>query len=65
MSKEQAVKMAKAKLYNMKSGIDGLLPLLDAGILQPEMLGAAVTTLCTKAVDELDKQFLDGDAPPL
>lgn len=60
MASEQEVKAVKGKLYNLKSGIEGLLPLIDAGILQPEQVGGALTTLTVKTVDELTAQLGNG-----
>lgn len=65
MNDGQKVKAAKAKLYNLKSGIDGLISLVDSGVIQPEMVGSALTSLTTKTIDELDKHFAGNDDLPV
>lgn len=61
MADERAVKAAKAKLYNLRSSIDGIIPLLETGVLKPKQVGMSISALAAKAVDELDKHLESSD----
>jgi len=52
MDTERKIKAAKAKMYNLRSGIDGLIALLDAETLAPETAIDSCATLAAKAVKE-------------
>lgn len=54
----ESIKVAKAKLYNLKSAIDGLIPLVDQGVLPPESVKDAVQTFAANIYDDLTKQGL-------
>ena len=54
MASEQELKQIKAKLYNLKNGVEGLMPLIDAGVLLPNQVSTAVATLSAKSIDELN-----------
>lgn len=56
MANDMQVKAAKGKLYNLKSGIEGLITLLDTGTLEPEKAMEGVTTLAAKAFDDYQNQ---------
>lgn len=49
------VKLAKAKLYNLKSAIDGLIPLVDQGVLPATTVKEAVSSLAARLYDEMTK----------
>lgn len=55
MKDEKIEKTVKAKIYNLKSGMDGVLQLFDSGVLAPDAVGPAITSLCVRAVDELSE----------
>jgi len=56
MEDESKIKAAKAKLYNLKSGIEGLITLMDSGSIAPDGALDAVCTLAAKAVEDYNKQ---------
>jgi len=53
MSDEAKLKQVKAKLYNLKNGIEGIIPMIDSGVIPAEKVGDAVASLAAKAVEEL------------
>lgn len=54
---ESKAKQVKAKLYNLKNGIEGLVPLVDAGVIDGEKVADAIGTLSLKTVNELTDLF--------
>ena len=60
MTDERQQQKAKAKLYNLKSGIDGVIQMMDAGVIAPDKVGDAVGALTAKAIDELTPQGAPG-----
>jgi len=44
------VKKAKAKLYNLKSAIEGLIQMVDAGVMEPGKVPDAVASMAAKMV---------------
>lgn len=56
MSIEEQKRIAKAKLYNMKSAIEGLITMVDSDVMEPEAAVMGVTTLAAKAYDDFCEQ---------
>lgn len=55
MEAEKAKKIVKAKLYNLKSVIDGMITMMDVGTISP---GGAIDSMCSvvaKATDEFNE----------
>lgn len=46
-------KQVKAKLWNLRSSIEGMVPLIDAGVLQPENVADAVAAVAAKFMDDV------------
>lgn len=44
------VKKAKAKLYNLKSSIEGLIQIVDTGVIEPDKVPDAVAAMAAKMV---------------
>ena len=57
MTKKEAI----AKLYNLKSAVDGMIPLVDSGIIAPNVIGDAVAGLAAKLCDEVTKRNSETD----
>jgi hypothetical protein len=56
MANENEVKIAKAKLYNLKSGVEGLVQMVDGGVIEPSQAMTGVITLAEKAAAEFVTQ---------
>jgi hypothetical protein len=48
MNDEKLIKAAKAKLYNLKSGIEGIIQFMDSGIMSPDAGIDAAASLTAK-----------------
>ena len=49
-------KVAKAKLYNLKSGVEGLISMLEAGVMDGHQTMAGVMALVDKASRDFAEQ---------
>jgi len=56
MANEMEVKTAVGKMYNLKSGVEGLINLLQAGTIEPDQAMQGVMDLSAKAFDDYQKQ---------
>jgi hypothetical protein len=56
---KQIEKTVRAKLYNHKSCIDGLIKMIDSGLIVPEKAGEAISKLSVDLVDEIQKFIED------
>lgn len=52
---EAATKAAKAKMYNLRSGIEGLIQMLDAGIMSAGQAIDGAAAFTAKLVEDWNK----------
>lgn len=57
MEAREEIKQAKAKLYNLRSAIDGMVSMVEAEAMKVDQVGSAIVALSSKIVDELDKML--------
>ena len=52
-------KVIVARLYNLRSGVDGMISLYNSNVMKEEQFEAAVASLCSSALDEPKKKETD------
>lgn len=57
---ETEIKVAKAKLYNLKSAVEGLITMVDSSVMEPDQAMKGVVELATKMFDEYQQQVGGG-----
>lgn len=56
MADERELKVAKAKLYNLKSGIEGIIQMMETEVIEPGTAMASAITLAEKAAADFANQ---------
>lgn len=59
MTSDEKKKIAKAKLYNLKSSIEGLVTMIDSDAIDSEQAMTGVTTVAAKVYDDFISQTSD------